>query len=357
MRLKKCKPKFLARVALSGLLTYLLFLPGDVLSQTPFYQGKTITIIQGREPGGTGDMRVRAVLPYLRKYIPGNPAIVTEFIPGAGGRKAANHIYRSVRPDGLTIGNVGTGLVANAILGEPGVQYDLDKLIYLGSPNSATHYVFVTRKELGLNSLERLRGASGLRIGAQSVGHDIYINGRLFAWILGLKDPKFVTGYSGPEVDLALMRGEVDARVNIADTVLQRTPDWVEKRLVDFHAILEIPIGDKHPRFAHLPELEAFARSDRERKLLALNRAFRLTGSPYILPPGTPKERVQILQEAIRKTFQDPEFHKEFKKLSGDDPTPLMPEAHERAIKELPRDAEVIALFKKLAGAELLPPR
>ncbi|MBI3000219.1 MAG: hypothetical protein HYY46_17480, partial [Deltaproteobacteria bacterium] len=84
------------------------------------------------------------------------------------------------------------------------------KLIYLGSPNSASQYVFLSRKEAGLSSLDKLRATPGVRIGAQSVGHDIYINGRLFAYLIGLKDPKFVTGYSGPEVDLALMRGEVD---------------------------------------------------------------------------------------------------------------------------------------------------
>jgi len=334
-----------------------LALAGESYSQIPFYQGKTLTIIQGREPGGTGDMRVRAVVPFLRKYIPGQPNIVSEYMPGGGGRKAANHIFRGVKSDGLTMGNVGAGLVANAILGQTGVQYDLDKLTYLGSPNSATHYVFLTRKEAGLRGLAELRAASGVRVGAQTVGHDIYINGRIFAYLLGLKDPRFVTGYSGPEVDVALMRGELDARVNIADTLVTRTPEWIERGLVDFHAILEIPRGEKHPRFARLPELESFANSDKERKLLAMLRAFRLTGSPYILPPGTPAEIVRILQEAIRKSFRDPEFHKEFKKLTGDDPTPLMPEAHEKAIRDLPRDAEIIALFKRLAGPDRLPPR
>jgi len=355
MELRASDFKVLAAVILSALICCLV--AADALSQTPFYQGKTLTIIQGREPGGTGDMRVRAVIPYLRKYIPGQPTVVTEFIPGAGGRKAANHIFGGARPDGLTIGNVGAGLVANAILGETGVQYDLDKLIYLGSPNSASQYVFLTKKELGLNTLEKLRSASGLRVGAQSVGHDIYINGRMFAYFLGLKEPRFVTGFSGPEVDLALMRGEVDARANIADTVAKRTPEWLEKGLVDFHAIIEIPKGVKHPRFAQLPEMETFAKSDRERNLIAMNRAFRLTGSPYILPPGTPNEQVRILQEAFGKTFSDPEFQKEFKKLTGDDATPLMPKAHEKAIRDLPRDPEIVEVFKKLAGADPLPVR
>lgn len=331
--------------------------PTPTYSQAPFYQGKTITVIQGREPGGTGDMRVRAMLLFLKKYIPGQPNIVTEYMPGAGGRKATNHVFRGVRPDGLTIGNVGAGLVANAVLGEPGVQYDLDKLIYLGSPNSASQYLFTTVAKLGLDNLEKLRAYRGLRIGAQTVGHDIYMNGRLFAWILGLREPRFVTGFSGPELDIAMMQGELDGRANIADTILTRTPEFIEKGLMHFHAVIEIPKGEKHPRFAHLPELESLTKSEKERRILTLFRTFRLAGSPYILPPGTPKEPVQILQEAIRKVLKDPEFHKEFKKLTGDDPSPLTPEQQDKSIRELPREPEVVELFKKLAGGDPLPPR
>jgi len=337
-------------------LWFCLF-PSRAFSQAPFYQDKSITIIQGREPGALGDNRVRAVIPFLKKYIPGNPAIVSEFMPGAGGRKATNHIFSVVRPDGLTIGSVGAGLVANAVLGEPGVQYDLDKLIYLGSPNSATHYVFLSKRDLGLNTLEKLLGYSGLRIGGQSVGHDIYINGRLFGWILGVKEAKFIPGYGGTELDLALMQGEVDARAQTAAWLVHRNPDWLEKKLVDVHIGIEIPKGERHPRFANLPELESFAKSEKERQILALFRAIRLAGSPYILPPGTPKELVEILQEAIRKSFKDPEFHKEFKKLTGDVPTPLMPETMEKYIREIPRSPEIIGLFHKIAGAGPLPER
>jgi hypothetical protein len=183
------------------------------------------------------------------------------------------------------------------------------------------------------------------------------MNGRMFAWIMGLKEPRFVTGYSGPEVDAALMRGEIDARANIADTVLQRTPDWVDKKLVDFHSIIEIPKGDKHPHFGYLPEMETFAKSDRERKVIGLNRAIRLGGSPFILPPGTPKEIADILREAFRKVYADPEFLKEYKKLTGDDATPLTPEQLEKYVREIPRDTETIQLFKVLAGGDPLPAR
>ena len=339
-----------------GFLFSLCLTPSLTLAQTSFFQGKTIAIIQGREPGGTGDMRVRAMIPFLQKYTPGNPTFVSEYMPGGGGRKAANHVYRSARPDGLTIGNPGVGMVSAAVLGESGVLYDLDKFFYLGSPYSSYHPIFLSRKQAGFNTVEKLRAATGVRIGGQSVGFSTYNEGRLFAYILGLKDPKFVTGYSGPEIDPALMRGEVDARATAADTVAQRNKDWLEKGLVDFHAILEIPKGDKHPDFGHVPELETFAKSDRARKVIILGRAFRVAGGPSVLPPGTPKDRVNILQEAFRKTYKDAEFFREYKKLVGEEPTPLLPEAHEQAIKDIPREPEVIELFKKLAGAGPLPP-
>jgi tripartite-type tricarboxylate transporter receptor subunit TctC len=326
---------------------------------TPYFQGKSIILVQGREPGGTGALRVQAAIPFLRKYIPGEPIIVTQFMTGGGGRKATNYIYRNVKPDGLTIGNVGSGLVANAVLGSVGVEYDIDKLIYLGSSNSTAQYVFGSVAKLGLDNLDKLRARGGLRIGAQTVGHDIYINGRLFSWLLGLKEPRFITGFSGPELDLALLNGELDARANIPDTILQRSPDHVDKKLVNYHAIIQIPKEDRHPHpaFSQLPELESFAKSEREKNILTMFRTFRLVGSPYILPPGTPSEVVAIWRDAMRKTFKDPAFLKEFKKLSADDATPLAPEAQEKAIKDIPRDTEVIGLFNKLAGGDPLPPR
>lgn len=342
---------------LIALCAQLMLLPGVLFAQSDFYKGKTITIIQGRDPGGTGDMRVRAMIPFVQKYTPGNPSIVSEYMPGGGGRKAANYVYRSGRADGLMIGNPGLGMVSAAVLGESGVLYDLDKFFYLGSPYSSYHPLFLSRKQAGYSSIEKLTAASGVRVGGQSVGFSTYSEGRLFAYILGLKDPKFIAGYAGPEIDQALMRGEVDARATAADSVAQRNRDWLEGGLVDFHVILEIPKGDKHPQFKNLPELESFARSDRERKLIILARAFRVAGGPSVLPPGTPKDRVALLQEAFRKTYKDPEFLREYKKLTGDDASPLLPEDHEKAIRDIPREPEIIELYKKIVGADPLPPR
>ena len=341
------------------LIAALLSPSSGAAAEASFFQGKTIAIIQGRDPGGTGDLRVRALVPFLQKYIPGNPTIVMEFMPGGGSRKAANHIFRSARPDGLTIGNLSAGMVSLAVLGESGVLYDIDKFHYLGSAYSTYHSVFVSRKDAGLNTIEKLRAATGVKVGAQSLGFSTYNEGRLFAYILGLKDPLFIAAFGGAELDPALMRGEIDARATGPDTILKRNPEWIKKGLADIHAIMETPKGDKHPHafFGKLPELETFAKTDLDRKVIALQRAFRVTGSPFVLPPGTPKDRVKILQDAFRKTYQDPDFFKEYRKLTADDPSPLLPENHEKAIKEIPRDPEVIELFKVLAGPKKLPPR
>jgi len=347
----------LALLSLLNLVIAIALMSKDGFSQAPFYQGKTITIIHGRNAGGAGDFRARAVAPFLHKYIPGTPTIVHEYMDGGGGRKAANHIFSVARPDGLTIGNVGGGVVASAVLGETGVQYDLDKLHFVGSPFSTSHYLLLTRREAGFSTLEKLRQASGVRFGAQSIGHTVYNVGRIMAWLLGLKETKDVTGFSTPERDVALLRGEIDAIAATDEGLVTRKADWLEKGLIDLHVIYAIPRENKHPRFYYLPEIDGFAKTERERKVLTMFRIFGLTGSPFILPPALPKDRVEIIKEALRNSFKDADFFKEYRKLTGEDPTPLMPEASEKAVRELPRDPETVALFKKFTGAGPLPPR
>ena len=274
-------------------------------------------------------------------------------MPGGGGRQAANYVYRA-KAEGLTIGASSPGVLSSAILGEPGVEYDPYKFIYLGSPFSENNNIFATRKALGINNLEKLRGASGLRIGAQSVGHVQYIRGRLFAWLLDLKDSKFVVGYAGTELDIALERGEIDARAAAVDTV---SMSEAYKKLVDFHAILEIPKGHRPHQFANLPEIEAFARSEIENQILIMSRVFWGVGTLVYLPPSTPENLAEKLRQAFRRSYEDRQFHDQYKKLLGLHPTPLMPEEQQKLVAELPRDTEVVRVFKTIAGMDPLPPR
>lgn len=329
--------------------------PGACWAQPPYYQGKNLTILRGGSPGGYGDLQARALIPYLKKYIPGEPTIIIENMAGAAGRRAINHIYSSAKPDGLMIGAVGNVLVSGPILGLAGSNYELDKLIYLGSTDSGNPTAFVTRKDAGLDSLEKLRAATGLRIGAHSVGHITYINGRLAAYLLGLKDPKFVVGYSSPERDVALLRGEVDGG-SMSTATMQQNPALVEK--VYFHTVITVPKGHYGTSYSRdIPDLDSFAKSDRERSLLALYRAFDYPRWPYFVSPGTPKELVTILRDAMARSFKDPGFAKEFQKLTGVTPEPITGDLLEAAIKEIPRDPETVALYKHLADHRPMPPR
>ncbi len=341
-----------------ALLAQLVISPNPVFPQAPFYQGKTIKIINN-DPGGTAGLRVKVVMAHLRKFIPGNPTLIIELIEGGGGRRAANHVFQNSKPDGLTIGALSSLIIGLQVMKETGVMYDIDRFIYLGTPVSENHNVIYTRGELALTTLEKLRAASGLRLGAQEVGAAAYISARLFAYFLDIKAPKFVTGYNSLEADVALRNAEIDSRSNNVTSVLSRNPDWVDKGVMNFHAILAVPKDDKpaHPRLAQLPEIESFAKTDKEKKLLAMYRSFRTASAPFVLPPGTPKDRVEVLQDAMRKVFKDPEFRAEFKKLVTDDASPLMPEELAKVIQETPRDPEIIEMLKKFSGVDALPSR
>jgi tripartite-type tricarboxylate transporter receptor subunit TctC len=345
-------------VAKALFVSCLLTFSGEAFSQTPFYQGKTITLVVGIAPGGSGDTRIKALLPFLRKHIPGNPTIVMEHMPGAGGRKAANYLYTTARADGLTIGILAATVIPLEVLKESGVMYDSSKFHFLGASENVFNILFYTRKESGLSNLEKLRATSGVRIGGLTVGHTNYVAGRLFAYLLGLKDPKFITGYSSSaDHDTALLRGELDGTANGATALLRRNADWLEKNLLDFHAIIDIPKGTKHPRFGTLPEIESFTKSPVEVKLVNTWRAFRLVGSPYVALPGTPRDRVEILEEAMRRVLKDPEFHREYKKIVGEEMEPVFPEQLTREVQEMPRDPEVIDRLRTIAGGGPLPPR
>ena len=233
----------------------LFVVAGSAAAQTPYYAGKTITIVRGGGPGGSGEFQSRAVMPYLKKYIPGNPTITMEFMDGASGRKGANYMY-TAKPDGLKIGSAGA-MIPGPILGLSGSNYDIDKFIYIGSTETGNPYVFFTRKTAAFDSLDKVRNARGMRIGAHSVGHSVYVTARMFSYFLDFKEPKFVVGFNDPEMDVALNNGELDGRTsgNI-DSVLKDLGEGVQ-----FHATISNPKDDTIPVSRALPTLTPLPRA------------------------------------------------------------------------------------------------
>jgi tripartite-type tricarboxylate transporter receptor subunit TctC len=339
------KHKAISYWIVTAAIVYSLSFPAVAFCQTPYYSGKTIHIVRGGGPGGSGD---------LSKHIPGNPTVIMEMMPGAAGRRAANYLFNTAKPDGLTIGSAGGAVIPGPIIGLPGVKFDIDKFIYLGSTETGYPYVFYTRKEAGLDNLEKVRRAFGMRVGAHSVGHSLYVTARLFTYVLQLKEPSFVVGFTNPELNVAMERSEVDARTtsNIDDLFRDGIADKYH-----FHAMIQNPKGRIDTRFPKLPDLLELTDNKKIGRVVDLFRAFQYPRWPIHLPPGTPPEQVRILREALNRTWKDPEFKQSFKKLMGREPTPITGEEVEQAIKELPREPEVIELYKKLADAGPLPSR
>ncbi|NIO07722.1 MAG: hypothetical protein GTO40_06830, partial [Deltaproteobacteria bacterium] len=179
------------------------------VAEAGFYDGKTIKIIEGRRPGGTGSFRVQVTVKHLKKYL-GFSAAVFQYVPGAGGTAGVNHVVNSARRDGLTLGNSSSGMFARFLLGARGVRYDIEDLLILGAGSPGGVLALTVRPGLKIRTVEELRAGKRFRFGNRSVGHSLYNADRVAAYVIGIKDPRWILGYSSSEVHLAMERGEMD---------------------------------------------------------------------------------------------------------------------------------------------------
>jgi tripartite-type tricarboxylate transporter receptor subunit TctC len=328
-------------------------------AETPFFQGKTVTAIVAQTPDGTGGLRARTVLQHLPKYITGNPAIVIQYMGGGGGNMAANHLAHVVKRDGLTIANLLSSVFSNAIFSAEGVRYKLDDFVPLGSPVSGGPYTLVVRPGLKLDTVEKLRVPAGLRFAQRSVGHTMYLLDRMFAYVLEIKEPKWILGYGSNEVYLSLVRSEADMISNNLHTVLRETREWLKEGFTTpvvmkntkgrgAEAVPEFPQGR--------PTLEQFADTDLKRAVMRFQNATRPTGAPYFAPKGIPGPALKALREGFNKMFTDPQFAKEYERLTGEPPDPMAGEEIDEVLRQMPKDPRVAEIYKQLIGAGPLPP-
>jgi tripartite-type tricarboxylate transporter receptor subunit TctC len=162
----------------------------------PFYKGKTITIVTGFSSGSIFDLWARATATYWGKHIPGNPNIVVQNMPGAGSVVAANYIYSTAKPDGLTLGAVSSAIYIDQIVGRKEVQFDWGKFTWIGSPEQ-TDEILIARADTTYRSVEDIRrAAEPPRCGAMGTGTATYYFPKLLEDVLGLK-LNVATGYPG----------------------------------------------------------------------------------------------------------------------------------------------------------------
>ncbi len=324
----------------------------------PFYQGKTLTVIQGRTPGGTGDLRTRTVIQHLKRFLPGNPTIVSQYMPGGGGTLAANHLANVAKRDGLTIGNFGSTMFAKAILGARGVRYKLNDFVFLGSASLWGPNTIIIRPGLGLDTVEKVRAYKGLRFAQRSVGHSLYIIDRMVAYILEFKDPRWVLGYSSPEVYLALERKEADVQSNSIPTLLRVRPKWLKEGFT-FPIVIRNTKGrgaEVVPSFPQdRPNLEQFADTALKRDVLRFHNASRPASGPYVVHRGIPETALNALQTAFNKIWKDSQFAGDYERMTGAPADPMTGKEIKQALQQIPKDPKVMELFKRLIGPGPLP--
>jgi tripartite-type tricarboxylate transporter receptor subunit TctC len=278
-------------------------------SVADFYRGKTINVLIGVGAGGEYDIQARLVARHIGKHIPGNPALVAQNMTGAGGLKMVNYLYNVAPRDGTMIGMIANAFPALQAVGNPGVQFDASKMNWLGSIAPAVETMAVWHAT-GVKTIDDLRKRETIA-GASARGAITYFYPAMMNELLGTRF-KIVTGYPGGNaINLAMERGEVEARNNTWSSWKATKPAWLKGHKIKI-------VAQAGPRAADLdaPSVEKLARTPEDRQLIELVVSGTQFGRPLATNAGVPAERVAALRSAFAATMKDPEFLAEAKKLN-----------------------------------------
>lgn len=326
----------------------------DLRAQANFYQGKTLRIVVGNLPGDTHDLFARAYSRSMGKHIPGNPAILVQNMPGAGGMIAANHVYNVAKPDGLTLGSPSPALYYAQLVGSKEVKFDWPKFNFIGAPDRNGHLLFM-RADAPYKNLDDIRNAKEpprcAATGVGTSGHDVP---KLLEEMIGLKF-RLITGYpGGAEMDLAIERGEAQCRAITIAAFFAREPfaTWYKSGFV---RVMLQTSRQRNPKIADVPTIfemmEQYRTPEIKRRQMLVYLGVGGFGAwPIIATPGIPPERVKILRDAFNQTMKDPDFLAEAKK-SGWEIRPTRGEDLQALAREvIDQPPEVIEWLKKLLG-------
>ena len=328
------------------MVTFLVWGAGQAFAQDPFYNAKTIRIIVGFSAGGGYDTYARLIARHMTRHIPGNPTIVVENMTGAGSLISANHLYKAAKRDGLTIGHFIGGLFIQQLLEKPGIEFDARKFEYIGVPTQ-DNYVTGLSKMSGVTSMQQwLTAKTPLKIGGIAPGTATSDIPRLLMAAIELP-AQVVDGYKGTaDVRLAFNSGEVFGVTNAWESFKSTWRKEVESGDV---TVVVQHVSKPHPDLPKVPLDVEFAKTPQSRKLLEVGaHSLGPTARPFVLPPGTPKVRVEILRKAFAETMKDSQFLAEAKKANLDINPADGVELEENVKKIFNLEAPLIARLKEI---------
>ena len=284
-----------------------------------FYKGRTITLIVGYGPGGGYDLFARLMARHLGRYVPGNPTVVVQNMPGAGSLRATNFLYAVAPRDGTAIGSFARDMPLLAILRtNAAVVFDPHKFTWLGSSSdfSRDAYILMVRKDAPATSIEDARrpGGPAIVLGGTAEGtsgNDIPL---VLRDALGI-NIKLVTGYpDNGAIFLAVDRGEVNGRTADLSSMRSLKPEWLLPN-GGMRALVQFARATRHPEFADIPTARELARDEDARALIEISELSYKMSRPFAAPPGVPAERARALQRAFAAVHGDRQYLDDAAKL------------------------------------------
>jgi tripartite-type tricarboxylate transporter receptor subunit TctC len=297
-------------------------LPAQADEVAQFFKGKQLNLIVGYGPGGGYDIYARVLARHLGRFIPGNPNIIVQNMPGAGSLRAVNFLYKVAPRDGTAFGLFSRNMPLLGLLGgNSNAQFDPRKFTWLGSSSSFLNdaYVLIVRKDAPVKSIEEARRQDlpALVLGGTAegaTGNDVPI---ILRDTIGLH-VKQVVGYpDSTAIFLAIERGEVHGRTVDLSSVKSVKPEWL-KPDSGYRVLVQFARATRHPDFPDVPTARELAKDEKARALIELAELPYTLSRPFAAPPNLPAERAYALQRAFLGVHGDPQYLEDAAKLRID---------------------------------------
>jgi tripartite-type tricarboxylate transporter receptor subunit TctC len=288
-----------------------------------FYKGRTITMLVGTAPGGINDISARLVAKYLGRFIPGNPAIVVQNNPGAGGLVTGNKLYNNAERDGSVLAKFERAVPQLQIQGDPNAQFDSTKFVWLGSLSSYANdaYLLLINADNPVKSVDELRRpGTKVNLGADNSASSNLIFAVIAKEILGL-NINLIRGYTGAaNLFLAMQSRELDGQFVGFSSVKSGQRDLWNKGA--FRPLMAFGRTTRHPDFPNIPIGREMTTDKSALALIEFAELPFFMALPFAAPPGIPADRAQALQTAFMTMCRDKEFVAEAEKI-GIDMSPI----------------------------------
>ena len=293
-----------------GLFAFFTAAPA-AMAQAVSFAGKPISIIVGSPVGGGYDAYARLAARHLGRFLPGNPSVIVQNMPGAGSLIAANWLSNAAPTDGTAIAILPSATMFEPLLGDTHAQFDLHKVQWLASLNDYAAVAMVWHTTPFLQPKDLI--GQEVVVGGTSPGSDVWDWPNLLDDLIGTKF-RVVSGYSGTSgVTLAMERGEVQGLVGDDwDSVKSNQAAWLRDKKIRILMQLRLT---RHPDLPDVPTALEFANDD-TRDVLSLFTTRQSFGRPFIAPPATPAPILAALRQGFAKMLTDPEFLQDAQKVN-----------------------------------------